>query len=128
MTPKNKDRLGTMALALILAIIVWVVAQQQESPLETTVITDIPVTVRNMPENLVPLDGSSYPPVEVRVRAPRSILETLSRNSLTAFIEEYSPPKAIVVCNEGEERVHGQIRIMPYRDFLHDLWSGKIIH
>lgn len=87
MTPKNKDRLGTMALALILAIIVWVVAQQQENPLETTVITDIPVTVRNMPENLVPVDGSSYPSVEVRVRAPRSILETLSRNSLTAFID-----------------------------------------
>jgi len=46
---------------------------------------------------------------------------------LIAFIEEYSPGKALVVCNEREERVHGQIRIMPYKKFLHDLWQGKII-
>ncbi len=46
---------------------------------------------------------------------------------LTAFIEEYSPRKALVVCNEKEERVHGQIQIMPYRKFLRDLWEGKII-
>jgi len=46
---------------------------------------------------------------------------------LNAFIEEYSPRKALVVCNEREERVHGEIRIMPYRNFLRDLWEGKII-
>jgi len=46
---------------------------------------------------------------------------------LTAFIEEYSPRKALVVCNEREERVHEQIRIMPYQNFLRDLWTGKII-
>jgi predicted AAA+ superfamily ATPase len=46
---------------------------------------------------------------------------------LTAFIEEYSPRKAMVVCNESEERVHEQIRIMPYQNFLRDLWTGKII-
>jgi len=47
---------------------------------------------------------------------------------LIAFMEEYSPRKALVVCNEREERVHGRIRIMPYRNFLRDLWEGKIIH
>jgi len=46
---------------------------------------------------------------------------------LTALIEEYLPRKAIVVCNEREERVHGQIRIMPYQNFLQKLWTGKII-
>lgn len=46
---------------------------------------------------------------------------------LIAFVEEYSPRKALVVCNEREERVHGKIQIMPYRAFLHDLWDGKII-
>lgn len=46
---------------------------------------------------------------------------------LTAFIEEYSPRKALVVCNEREERVHGRIRIIPYRKFLRDLWGDKII-
>jgi predicted AAA+ superfamily ATPase len=46
---------------------------------------------------------------------------------LTAFIEEYSPRKALVVCNEREERVYGRIRIIPYRKFLRDLWGDKII-
>ncbi len=87
MTSKTIDRLGTMALALILAIIVWVVAQQQENPLETTIISDVPVQARNLPSDLVPIEGSSYPPVEVRVRAPRSILDTLTRNALNAFID-----------------------------------------
>lgn len=48
--------------------------------------------------------------------------------SLNVFIEKYSPRKALVVCNEREERLHGQIRIMPWRNFLRNLWEGKIIN
>jgi predicted AAA+ superfamily ATPase len=47
--------------------------------------------------------------------------------ALSAFVETYSPRKALVVCNESEERVHEKIRIMPWRVFLRDLWGGKII-
>ena len=47
--------------------------------------------------------------------------------SLTAFAGEYSPKKALVVCNEREERLHGNIRILPWRHFLENLWEGKII-
>ncbi|MCG7852389.1 MAG: DUF4143 domain-containing protein, partial [Methanosarcinaceae archaeon] len=47
--------------------------------------------------------------------------------SLTAFAEEYSPKKALVVCNEREERLHGNLRILPWRRFLENLWGGKII-
>ncbi len=46
---------------------------------------------------------------------------------LITFTKEYSPRKALVVCNETEERIHGPIRIMPFRNFLRDLWEGKII-
>ena len=46
---------------------------------------------------------------------------------LSAFVEEYAPKQAIVVCNEKEERLHENIRIMPWQLFLHGLWSGKII-
>ena len=56
-----------------------------------------------------------------------SRVATRNLRPLNAFIDEYSPRKALVVCNEREERVHGQIRIMPYRKFLQDLWAGKII-
>ena len=47
---------------------------------------------------------------------------------LTAFSEAYSPRKALLVCNEREERVHGQIQIVPWRKFLNDLWEGRIIN
>ncbi len=47
--------------------------------------------------------------------------------SLNTFIEKYSPRQALVVCNEREERLHGRIRIMPWKNFLRDLWKGKII-
>ena len=56
-----------------------------------------------------------------------SRIEARNLRPLNAFIEEYSPRKALIVCNEREERIHGQIRIMPYRKFLQDLWAGKII-
>ncbi len=46
---------------------------------------------------------------------------------IRAFIDEHSPQQAIVVCNERTERVVDQIRIMPWRVFLQELWAGDII-
>lgn len=46
---------------------------------------------------------------------------------LMAFREEYSPRQTLVVCNERVERLHEQIRILPWRVFLRELWDGKII-
>jgi predicted AAA+ superfamily ATPase len=46
---------------------------------------------------------------------------------LRAFVEEYSPRQALVVCNESAERLVGPIRIVPWRTFLRQLWAGKII-
>jgi len=46
---------------------------------------------------------------------------------LAAFIEEYSPKKAFVVCNEKAERVVGSIRVLPWQKFLNYLWAGEII-
>jgi len=48
--------------------------------------------------------------------------------SLKIFTEAYSPRKSLVICNEKEERVHGQIEILPWRNFLHKLWEGEIIN
>jgi predicted AAA+ superfamily ATPase len=56
-----------------------------------------------------------------------SRVEQRDLRSLMAFIEEYSPKKALLICNEKEERVQGRVRIMPWRRFLEDLWKGKII-
>ncbi len=46
---------------------------------------------------------------------------------MKAFIEEYSPKNAIVVCNEKRARIQKGIRILPWRMFLEELWEGKII-
>ena len=54
-------------------------------------------------------------------------VEKRDLHPLNIFTEEYSPRKSLVVCNERKERVYGQIRIMPYRKFLSDLWEGKVI-
>jgi predicted AAA+ superfamily ATPase len=47
---------------------------------------------------------------------------------LRAYKELYAPRKALVVCNEKNERIVGDIRIIPWRKFLSDLWSDRIIH
>lgn len=46
---------------------------------------------------------------------------------LKAFIQEYRPKKAFVVCNELHPRVHEGIYILPWRNFLKMLWSGEVI-
>ena len=46
---------------------------------------------------------------------------------LKSFLTENPAAKPIVVCNERTERLHEQIRIVPYRQFLIDLWDGNII-
>jgi predicted AAA+ superfamily ATPase len=46
---------------------------------------------------------------------------------LKAFIQEYRPATAFVVCNERAPRVHEDIRILPWNDFLKLLWNGEVI-
>ena len=48
-------------------------------------------------------------------------------NGLLAFVNEFIPKKAFIVCNEKEERLFKKMRIIPWRNFLRLLWSGEII-
>ena len=54
-------------------------------------------------------------------------VDTRDLHPLQTFVEEYRPRQALVVCNERVERVHGRIRIKPWRQFLRELWEDKII-
>jgi predicted AAA+ superfamily ATPase len=56
-----------------------------------------------------------------------SYVEKRDLRAMAVFINEHSPKKALVVCNEREERLLGQIRILPWRQFLKELWEGRII-
>jgi len=57
-----------------------------------------------------------------------SLVDRRALRPMKKFMEKYSPKKCIVVCNEKEERVHSNIRIMPCCMFLQELWSDTIIH
>jgi hypothetical protein len=49
-------------------------------------------------------------------------------HGLSAFVEEFEPKQALVVCTEKEERVIGKIRVVPWKVFLARLWSGEYLH
>ena len=46
---------------------------------------------------------------------------------LRAFIEEYKPHKALLVCNESTRRLVDGVLVLPWREFLQLLWSGEIV-
>jgi len=48
-------------------------------------------------------------------------------NALVAFAEEYSPKRNFMVCNEKEKRLHGKIEILPWSNFLQELWAGNVL-
>lgn len=56
-----------------------------------------------------------------------SRIDSSDLRPLKAFIQEYRPVKAFVVCNERLPRVHEGIRILPWREFLKMLWEGAVI-
>jgi predicted AAA+ superfamily ATPase len=56
-----------------------------------------------------------------------SRIDNADLRPLKVFIREYRPARAFVVCNERAPRVHEDIRILPWRDFLKMLWNGEVI-
>ncbi|MFH1288403.1 MAG: AAA family ATPase [bacterium] len=64
--------------------------------------------------------------IAIEIKSSNNI-DTRDLNGLTAFMETYFPKRSIVVSNEKEKRVHGKIEIIPWREFLFDLWNGHIL-
>jgi len=64
--------------------------------------------------------------IAIEVKGTANV-DTGDLKGLIAFMDTYSPKRSIVVCNEQEKRVHGKIEIIPWREFLHDLWSNRIL-
>lgn len=48
-------------------------------------------------------------------------------SALKIFAEEYLPKRNLVVCNEKEKRLHGKIEIIPWSEFLQELWAGNVL-
>jgi hypothetical protein len=54
-------------------------------------------------------------------------IHTPDLHPLKAFIQDYRPQKAFLVCNERRQRLHDKITIIPWSDFLSKLWDGEIL-
>jgi predicted AAA+ superfamily ATPase len=55
-----------------------------------------------------------------------SRVDSKDLRGLATFMQENEPRLAYVVCNEKSRRVQNNITIIPWREFLHDLWNGKV--
>ena len=76
-----------MLLALILAVIVWLVSANQENPSVRDVFPDpIPVEVRNKPAGMV-VFGDIVDRIQVSIRAPRNSWDNLRAGSFQAWID-----------------------------------------
>jgi len=76
-----------MVLAVILAVFVWVVAEQEANPnIVRTVQGDIRVRVLNKPDNLIVYDESAHT-VKVTLSAPSTSWDVMSTDRITATID-----------------------------------------
>jgi YbbR domain-containing protein len=74
--------LNTFVLALVLAVLVWMVAVNEENPIEERVFDEnVPVELLNLPDDLVLVSPDSMQ-TAVTIRAPRSVWETLSADQI----------------------------------------------
>lgn len=81
------NRLGTMGLALVLAVIVWIVAVNQEDPNIQDVFPEpIPLDIRNRPPGTV-FFGEVEDHVQITIRAPRTSWDNLRTTSFQAWID-----------------------------------------
>ena len=87
---------STMLLALILALMVWVVAENEEDPIQTDLYPEpIPVRIINQPENSVIVNQQTdsatineiSKKIEVTIRAPRSSWESLTPGKFQAVVD-----------------------------------------
>lgn len=80
--------LGTFFLALALALIVWIVAVQEENPIQQGEFPEsITVQVRNQPERTTFLPSGFDEEVRLIVRAPLSAWRDLRADKCTAWID-----------------------------------------
>ncbi len=106
------DDLGMVLLALVLAIVVWIVAMQEQNPIEQDVFQDaIPVEVRNQQPRTTFLPTTFDERVQLTVRAPRSIWRDLRADQFTAWVDlagkapgDYEVPVG-AACTDSDVRI-----------------------
>ena len=81
------DDLGMILLALVLAVVIWIVAVQEENPIELGDFPDpIPVELRNLSSDAALMEEFDES-VRLTLRAPRSSWEDLRADKFTAWVD-----------------------------------------
>lgn len=79
---------GTLLLSIIMGLIVWLIAINQENPLQTLPYPDpLPVVVRNLAPGLTLTEMLDDRQVQVVLQAPRSAWEELGANEIAAYVD-----------------------------------------
>jgi YbbR domain-containing protein len=82
------EQINTLVLSILLGVIVWVIAINQENPIvQQTYAERLPVTVRGLPGNLLPIQDLSRETVQVVLQAPRESWDNLEPSDFTAYID-----------------------------------------
>jgi YbbR domain-containing protein len=109
------SNLGIFSLALVLAIVVWIVATQEQNPIEQRELDEpIAIEVRNQPEGTTFLPETFDEEVKLTIRAPRNTWRDLHTDKCTAWIDlqEHGPGDYEVpvqyTCTDGNVRVVDQ--------------------
>lgn len=105
---KLLGNLGSIILALVLAVAVWIAATLQADPFNTQQYVNLPVVPINQPDNTL-LFQENEVPVEVTVRAAQSVLDELQAQDLQAVVNlagaevgvETTVPISVVVGHNG---------------------------
>lgn len=63
--------------------------------------------------------------IAIEIKSAREI-HSHHTKGLKAFTEEHPDARKIIVSNEPSKRIMGTIEIFPAKEFLFDLWNGKI--
>ena len=102
------NNLSSIILALLLAVAVWIAATLQSDPFAVWEFANVPVEPVDQPEDTVFFDGDTGN-INVRVRAPQSVLESLNLSDFDAEVDlsdveigqPASVPISVTVENEG---------------------------
>ncbi|HET9495636.1 MAG TPA: CdaR family protein [Chloroflexia bacterium] len=79
------DRIGRIALSIVLAVLMWFYVTSLENPARVTEFNDIPIEARNVGQNLKiinPLTGA-----DVTLQAPQNVMSTLRPADVHPFVD-----------------------------------------
>jgi len=84
----NLSDFGTLLLSLVLALVIWLIAVNQENPLIKDQFGEtIPVTIVGLGEGLQPVQDLSKENVTLELRAPRTSWESMKSDDFRAVLD-----------------------------------------